>query len=305
MNMEMLTASCTISAPEPGTEPRQEPCYVQQQQDNTDTVPCNFAGDVLNSLLSLIGIDVPAPKETETYSTSIYVKPKNSYTNLNISLTHGSLSDPVYDSGVVERKVSVSTGDFTEKNGEYFVDVAGKLNLVESDNIISVAWRGTPVDDDLGAISPKPTLSVDLEDKVKSSAPANGVILVKYDSLTINYRIDIGPREETGSGFYDSHLVVDDGGCAGRPSFYKINVPDCYERAQRIKAIQYGLYTPPRTSVEIERDPPSPPKGGEKYTCDYCLCTLDLKSESHDGLCPGSGQDPSDRCKSGPNHKDC
>ena len=299
MNMKMLTASCTISALEPDVDPRQEPCYVQQQQDNTDTVPCNFAGDVLNSLLSLIGIDVPPPKESETYSTTISIKPKNVYTNLNISLTHGSLSDPVYDSGVVEQKVSVSTGDFTKKNGEYFVDVAGKLNLVESDNIMSVAWQGTPVDDDLSAILPKPTLSVNLEDKVKSSAPANGVILVKYDSLTINYKIDLDPREDTESGFYESHLVVDDGGCTGQPSFYKIAVPDCYERRKLAASLL------DKSAGDVQQGPPSPPKGGEEYTCDYCLCTLNLKYESHKGACPGSGAEESDRCKSGPGHKDC
>ena len=296
--MKLLTASCTITAPEPETEPRQEPCYVHQQQDNTDTVPCNFAGDVLNSLLSLIGIDVPAPKESETYSTTISIKPKNVYTNLNISLTHGNLSDPVYDNGVAEQKVSVSTGDFTEKNGDYFIDIAGKLNLVESDNILSVSWQGTPVDDDLGAIVPAPTLTVGLDDKVKSSAPANGVVLVKYDSLTINYQVDVNPREDAESGFYDSYLVIDDEGCTGQPSFYKIDVPDCYERRMSIAEIF-------KNKGDVELGPPSPPKGGEKYTCDYCLCTLNLKYESHEGVCPGSGQADSDRCKSGPNHKDC
>jgi len=298
----MLSASTTIIAPEPDAESIEEPCYVYQQQDNTDTVPCNFAGDVLNSLLSLIGIDVPAPKESETYSTTISIKPKNVYTNINISLTHGNLSSPVYDNGVVEQKVSVSTSDFSEKDGDYFIDLFGKLNLVESDNIMSVSWQGTPVDDDLGAIIPDPLLSVGLDDQIKSSAPANGVILVRYDSLTINYQVDVNPREDVESGFYDSYLVIDDEGCTGQPSFYKIDVPDCYERR---KSIASFFANQGGGDGDLEVGPPSPPKGGEKYTCDYCLCTLNLKYESHEGACPGSGQEASSRCKSGPAHKDC
>ena len=297
----MISASTTIAAPEPEAVSKEPPCFVQQQQDNKDTVPCNMAGDILNSLLGMMGFDVPAPNESETYSTTISIKPKNIYTDLNISISHGSLSDPVYDSGVVEEKIPVSISDFLEKDGAYYIDVAGKIDLVESDNILSAAWQGDPVDEDLGKVIPKPSLSVTSDNRIQSTAPAEGIILIKYDSLTVNYEIDLPPREGVTTGFYESYLVIDDGGCSGRPSFYKIKVPDCYERRARIQYLLDQL----DQGGDVTVGPPSPPKGGEKYTCNYCLCTLNLKYESHKGICPGSGQEDSDRCKSGPAHKDC
>ena len=300
--MNSLYLSGVITAQEPETETKEPPCFVYQQQDNEDTVPCNMAGDLLNSLLGLLGFDVPAPMDSETYSTTISVKPKNIYTDLNISLSRGFISDPVYDNGVVEKKISVSISDFSEKDGAYYIDVAGKIDLVESDNIISASWRGDPVDENLSKITPTPSISVTNDNQIKSTAPAEGVILIKYDSLTINYKVDIDPREGVTTGFYESYLVIDDGGCTGKPSFYKIEVPDCYERTQRIKSLIEGLGD---GDGDAELGPPSPPKGGEEYTCDYCLCSLNLKYESHNGICPGSGQEDSDRCKSGQQHKDC
>lgn len=296
--MYELKASCTIAAPEPETETRQEPCWVQQLTDTEDTVPCSGAGDILNSLLSRMGIEVPAPKESETYSTSISVKPKNSYTNLNLSLTHGNLSDPVYKQGVATKKITVNIGDFIEDSGKYYIDLATKMDITDSDNIISAAWSGVPVDDDLAEIpATQRALSVTSENKIKANVPANGVIRVRYDELTINYKIDIPPRDGVESGFYDTHLVINAEGCEDAPFFYNVEVPDCYERIQRLGQDD--------GSGDTELGPPAPPRGGEEYACDYCLCTLDLKYETYAGLCPGSGQEPSDRCKSGPNHKDC
>lgn len=302
--MKQLSLSAVISAPAPGEESVEPPCFVYQQRDNEDTAPCNMAGGILSSLFNMMGFDVPSPRESKTYNTTISIKPKNVYTDLNISITKGTTSGPIYNNGIVEGKISVSPSDFIERDEGYYIDASAMLDLVESDNIISAVWKGIPYDDSLAAISPPPLLSVVSGNKIKSNGFAHGIILVSYDSFTIDYPIDILPREEVESGFYGSYLIVDVGECTGRPSFFKIKVPDCYEYRQQvlislIKQHQQGE----EGSLQLGR--PGNPAGGERYSCDYCLCTLNLNSESHKGLCSTPDNNDSGRCISGPNHKDC
>lgn len=302
--MNSLYFGGVITAREPGVDTKEPPCFVYQQQDNDDTVPCDMAGGILSSLFNMMGFDVPFPQESQKYNTTISIKPKNVYTDLNISITRGTTSGPIYNNGIVEGKISVSPSDFIEHDDGYYIDVSAMLDLVESDNIISAVWKGTTYDDNLAAIFPPPLLSVVSGNKIKSNGLAHGVIIVSYDSFTVDYPIEISPREGVESGFYESYLIIDDGECTGRPSFFKIKVPDCYEYRQQvlislIKQHQQGE----GGSLQLGR--PGNPAGGERYSCDYCLCTLNLNSESHKGLCSTPDNQDSERCISGPNHKDC
>lgn len=297
--MQYLTQSVTVSAVEPETEPREEPCFVQQQQDTEDTAPCvSGAENALGQVMRMLGVEIPAPKESETYSSSITIKPKNIYTSLNISMTHGGLSAPTYNSGPQEVRLDVSIGDFRLNNNYYYIDIRSATDLVEADNIKSVAWIGSPIDDNLNKITPQPSISVTHDDLLRSSRAVNGVVLIKFLETTATYKFEINPRDGVESGFYKSNLVINAGGCNDKPFFYEIKSPPCYEHNQLL-ALLSSLGG--GKNVEI---PPRSPSGGEEYECKYCLCTGKLQSESVDGMCAGSKEE-SDSCKSGPNHKDC
>ena len=125
--------------------------------------------------------------------------------------------------------------------------------------------------------------------------------------MTVNYDVTINPRD-TDENAYESYVVVEADGCDDRPRFYRLEVPDCYDSRHRTnrKSLQDLLDELGDTGdTEVKRGAPPSPKGGMYYTCDYCLCTLELRYESHPGLCDGPPQGTSDRCKSGPGHAEC
>lgn len=297
--MDTASLSGVIVTSSSGTD--EPPCWVQQQQDTEKTVPCSGTGEMLNMLFRDMGIVIPYPEETETYSTSISIKPKNIYTSLNISLTHGSLSSPTYTQGISSQKFSVSTGDFLLSGEKYILDPRTKIDLVESDSIISATWNGTPVDDELVTIPlTQQTLTV-IDNKIQSTAPGNGVMVIKYNELSIKYDVEIAPREDADEGFYNTHLVIDPEGCEGAPSFYNIKVPDCYEINQLLKNV-----IPGSGGQAVDFDTPSdrlppPPKGGESYECEYCLCNPGKLKSGDEKMCPSTDQDGENNCST----KDC
>lgn len=286
--MNILSASTVIHALETDVDDRKEPCFVSQQEDTNKTTPCQGTGEILNGLLRLIGINIPIPEEPEEYSTSIQIKPKNTYIDLNLSLTHGVLSEPVIKAELVEQKTTVSIGDFTKGDGIYYLNVTDMLDLVESDNITSAEWRGTPVDDNLGNISPPPQLSITEDGLIRSSTPANGIMLVRYHSTTINHDVVIEPREGAVDNFYESYIIIKAEGCSDDPFFYRIEVPDCYERRQLTK--RFANLVPGAGGTEVEHEgpedrPPTPPKGGENYSCEYCLCNPGKLKSGDENVC--------------------
>lgn len=298
--MDTASLSGVIIAPSSDTE--EQPCQVIQQQDTEDTAPCiSGAGNALNQMLSLLGIEIPAPKESETYRSTLTVKPKNVYTSINISLTHGDLSSPKYNSLINEARIDVSTGDWRLDNGNYYIDIRSSSDLVESDSISSASWAAPPIDDELKKISPTPTISTTSDDKLKSNLPSNGVALVKYIETTSTYEFNIDPREEVESGFYESNLVINAEGCNNEPFFYEIKVPSCYESNRRAELLSSSSSYGGGGGGSDVTTPPPKAKGGLEYNCVFCLCSNNLKSATVDSLCPGRTGD----CSSGPTHKEC
>ena len=229
MSMENLTGSCTIAAAEPDAEPRQEPCYVHQQQDAEDTVPCPGNQSLLNALLRFMGFDIPVPEQPEDYSTQIKIKPKNGYTNLNIAF-----SDNITTAGGQIKQtdntcsVSIAIGDFVEAEGGGYVDIAAKLELVETDIVTGLRWVGDVYDAQLSQLLPKPGFTLDKDRRLPLSQPVSGELVVKVSETSHVFDIKVSPREDGGENAYQSSLIVQPEGCEGQPTRYEIKVPECY-----------------------------------------------------------------------------
>lgn len=228
--MEMLVASTTIAAPEPETEPLEEPCYVQQQQDAEDTVPCSGDQALLNELLRLMGFDVPAPELPEEYSTQIKIKPKDGYTNLNISFSGNVTTDGgKWDQSDGQQTISISSADFVPSGGGGYVDIAAKLkNIVETDTVSGLRWVGSVYDNNLSEMIPKPGVTIDSKKHLPLSQAVNGELLVTVSEAYQIFDIKVSPEEEAGENAYQSSVIVETDGCEAQPTRYEINVPECY-----------------------------------------------------------------------------
>ena len=227
--MQQLSASCTITAPEPDTEPRQAPCYVQQQQDVEDTVPCSGNQALLNELLRLMGFDIPVPEQPEEYSTQIKIKPKNAYTDLNISFSGNVTTDGGrWEQSEGTQSVSISGSDFVPSGAGGYVDLAEKLNLVETDKIKTAKWTGTVYDADLSPLTISSIASVDSDNRLQLKQAVNGELLVTVSETYQIIDTKVTPRAGEGENAYQSSVIID---CDGVPARYEINVPDCYQNS--------------------------------------------------------------------------
>lgn len=283
--MNELKGSCTITAPEPETKPRQEPCYVQQQQDAKDTVPCSGDQALLNELLRLMGFDIPAPEQPKDYSTQIKVKPKNGYTDLNISFSDNvTTNGGRWEQSESTQTVSISSSDFVASEVGGYVDLAAKLNLVETDRVRSAKWIGTVYDSKLSPITISSIASVDSDNHLILGQAVNGELLVTFSETSQIFDVKVPPREDAEQNAYDSSMIVQPEGCEEQqPTRYEIGVADCYPD----ELVSVTVIDPPPEfvePVEVERR--------------WCLCG-DNKLQ---GVYPKSAEpkDISNVCYGGP-----
>jgi hypothetical protein len=225
--MSFISLGITISAQD--LKETKEPCYVQQQQDGEDTVPCSGDQALLNELLRLMGFDIPVPEQPEEYSSQIKVKPKNSYTNLNISFSDNVTTDGGrWEQSEDTQSVSISSSDFVPSGAGGYVDLAAKLNLVETDKIKSARWVGDVYDADLSQITISSIASVDSDNRLQLKQAVNGELLVTVSETYQLIDTKITPREGESENAYQSSVIID---CDGVPTRYEINVPDCYRNS--------------------------------------------------------------------------
>jgi len=229
--MSTVNFSATILAPTSGATEATPPCQVIQQQDTTDTVNCSDDNELLNVMLRLLGFDIPVPTESEEYSTSVLVKPLNTYTNLNISLTKGTLSDPIIESGDSTKIVTIALSDFVATENGGYVDLTSKMDLTESDDITSARWVSNPTDSQMVSINPKPSVSVDKNNRFSLDQAMGGRLLVNVWSIAERYKINITLGDGEVEGAYQSSLIVTAEGCEGRPTRFEIDVPECKQNA--------------------------------------------------------------------------
>ncbi len=231
--MFTISDSATITAPEPETEPREEPCHVQQQPDAEDTVPCSGDEAMLNELLRVIGFDIPVPSLPEDYSTQIRIKPKNPYTDLNIDFSDNVSASPGrWEQTNDQQSVSLSSSDFVASGGTGYVDLGQLLNLVETDIIKSADWIGTVYDANLVAMSIKPSIKIDDNNRLPLEQPVNAELLVTIAEEEKVFDLTVSPREGWAENPYQSSMIVQPEGCEAQPSRYEIKVPPCYPNSK-------------------------------------------------------------------------
>ena len=230
--MEYLNLSGTITAPEPGTEPQQEGCYVYQQQDTEDTFPCSGDQALLNELLRLMGFDIPVKEQPEEYSTRIKVKPKNGYTNLNISFSNNVNLTRKWDESENSQTLSISNSDFIESVNGGYLDLGSKLNLVETDKIRYASWIGTVYDAELNPILNKPsTIGITEDFHLPLPYPVNAELKITITETSEVFDLKITPRAGETENAYQTSMIVKTEGCESKPTRYEVNVPECYRNA--------------------------------------------------------------------------
>lgn len=265
--MGYIAVSATITAAEPDTEPAAEPCYVYQQQDAEDTVPCSGDQGMLNELLRIMGFDIPAPEQPDEYSTQIKIKPKSWYTNLNISFSDNVISDGgvLTEQSDSSQSVSIASSDFVRSGAVWLVDLAAKLNLVETDQIKSARWLGTVYDSDLSPVTISSAAHVDNDNSLRLDHPVNGELLVTVSEIYQLFDTKVTPREGEVESAYQSSVIVD---CDGVPTRYEIRVPKCYSDNWIDK---YG-WTADDDAFSVIIDPPPEFVDPVDVENEWCLC---------------------------------
>ena len=237
-------------------------------------MPCSGDQALLNELLRFMGFDIPVPEQPEDYSTQIKIKPKNGYTNLNISFSDNITTD----GGRIEqtddtRSVSIAIGDFVEAEGGGYVDIAAKLELVETDTVAGIRWVGDVYDTDLSELIPKPGVTLDKDRRLPLSQPVSGELLVKVSETSQIFNIKVAPREDGGENAYQSSLIVQPEGCEGQPTRYEIKVPECYRNGWLDKYGWPGDGTGGDGTGDVTINDP-PPEYVDQVDAEdqYCLC---------------------------------
>lgn len=247
--MNELKGSCTISA----QETAHQRCFSVEVKG--DTCPADL--QLLNMLLQIMGFEVNQHEVPENYTAKVYVKARSRASDIEVFLSHGELSGPRWESITEQKLISVYSDDFYRKGSGGYTDLTKSGELFVTDNVRSAKWIGTVYDHNLSPVG-SPGKVIDDQNRLVSSGPVNGQLLLEVESNSAVYDITIHPVDYEVSNRYKSTLIVIVPSCLQEPFMETIDVPACFKG---IQGIQTEVPDPPPDFVEPH-----------DKTRSWCLC---------------------------------
>lgn len=201
---------------------------VRVKQDNSQRTRCPGGGvDIMKQLKRIMGFPVAVEDESEFDGIfRVPIVSQDDGQGHGISITHGTVGEPVEAITRHSETFFVSPADWTTAGDEVALELTGKLEFAP-DTVTAAQIVGTALD---SAGNPLLSATVRISgSKLITGTACNAQLAVSYNAYTTTRQVEIPPRGEEGDGegFYASSMIIASE-CGGLEQI-KIDVPQCFE----------------------------------------------------------------------------